>query len=227
MKLDVDLVIFDLDGTLLDTAPDIERCLNLAMKDYGLPPLSRDRVLAAIGPGGKAFQESVVPDPEHADIAAEVVRTYREYYVKSNTQLTRPFEGVVDMLDALSDAGITMAVASNKPQEQCRQIMKALGLDHYFGGIWGPEAVARPKPEPDVLHMVMDLRGAAANRTIMVGDTRNDVAAGRAAGVATVFVSWGYVAASEIDSDLIDVIIDRPTDLLGIDVAKLRRSNAA
>jgi phosphoglycolate phosphatase len=222
MKLDVDLVIFDLDGTILDTAPDIERCLNLAMKDFNLPPLSRERVLAAIGPGGKAFQESLVPEPEHADIAADVVKTYRDYYIKSNTQLTRPFEGIVDVLDTLTEAGIKMTVASNKPQEQCRQILKGLGLDHYFCGIWGPEAAARPKPEPDVLHMVMELYGATADRTIMVGDTRNDVAAGRAAGVTSVFVTWGYVDVADIDPDLIDIVVDEPSGLLDFDVAELR-----
>ena len=227
MTLDVDLAIFDLDGTLLDTAPDIERCANMAMRDFGLPELSRERVLAAIGPGGKAFARTLVPDPAHADKADDIVRVYRQYYVQQNTELTRPYEGVVPMLDALRDADVAMAVASNKPQDQCRQILSGLKLDGYFTGIWGPEAAAHPKPEPDVLHFVMNERGATPDRTIMVGDTRNDVAAGRAAGVLTVFVSWGYVPVSEIDPDLIDVVIDHPSELLELDVAELSRRSAA
>lgn len=223
MKLDVDLVIFDLDGTLLNTAPDIERCVNLAMRDYGLPPMSRERVLEIIGPGGKAFQEALVPDPKLKHKAEEIVQTYRSHYVKSNTLLTRPYDGIVDVLNTLRDNGITMYIASNKPQEQCIQILQELKLDHYFSAIYGPEATPHPKPEPNVLHLIMEQVGTTPERTVMVGDTNNDMAAGHAAGVTTVFVSWGYILESAIAPELIDVVIDTPGELLDLDIAELRR----
>ncbi len=227
MKLDVDLVIFDLDGTLLNTAPDIERCVNLAMKDYGLPAMSRERVLEIIGPGGRAFQDALVPDPKLKHKAEEIVQTYREYYTKSNTLLTRPYDGVVDVLNALRDTGVPMYVASNKPQVQCIQILQALKLDHYFRAIYGPEATPHPKPEPNVLHLIMEQTGAMPERTVMVGDTNNDMAAGHAAGVTTVFVSWGYIPESAIPPELIDVVIDTPAELLDLDIAELRRKRDA
>ena len=227
MKLDVDLVIFDLDGTILHTAPDIERCVNLAMDDFSLPHLTQEQILKAIGPGGTAFHETLVPDPALADKREEIVQRYRSYYVQQNTVLTRPFDGVVQVLDALRDAGVKMCVVSNKPQDQCRQILSGLKLDHYFLGIWGPEAVDHPKPEPDALLFAMRECGSTAERSIMVGDTINDMASGHAADVPTVFVTWGYVDESEIPPELIDVAIDDPSELLALDVAELRRKRNA
>ena len=213
-----DLVVFDLDGTLCDTAPDIGRCLNQAMEDFGLPPVPREKLLKAIGPGGTAFHRAIVPNEEALPLAEKIVDRYRSYYVKSNTVLTRPFPGIIEMLDDLRATGLTMAVASNKPQEQTRQIVRGLGLMPYFAEVVGPEAVPRPKPEPDVLHFLIERvgRGCPPGRTAMVGDTDNDMSAGRAAGVRTVFVTWGYMSESEIAPGSIDIVVSSPKELVAV-----------
>jgi len=209
-----DLLIFDLDGTLADTAPDIERCLNLAMEEFSLPPVPHERVLRAIGPGGKAFYEAILPDQSLRPMADQVVARYRAHYVRGNTVLTRPFAGVPEMLDALRRRGVRMAVASNKPQAQTKQIIVALGLSPYFAEVVGPESVEHPKPAPDMLRLVMDRCGVEPARAAMVGDTENDMGAGRSAGATTVFVAWGYLAAEEIAPGLIDRFVEHPSDLV-------------
>ena len=122
MSTEFDLIIFDLDGTLADTAPDIECALNKAMADFDRPPVPHDQVLRAIGPGGRAFYRAIMGDDDDMSLAEEVVTRYRHYYIQANTVRTRPFPGITDMLDELGARGVKMAVASNKPQPQSEQI---------------------------------------------------------------------------------------------------------
>ncbi len=221
MPLAFDLAIFDLDGTLADTAPDIERALNKAMADFGRPPIPREQVLRAIGPGGTAFYEAILPGSA-TEVAEEVVRRYREYYTVANAVHTRPFPGIVESLEHLRDAGVRMVVASNKPQPQSAQIVRGLGLARYFDGVFGPEDVERPKPEPDMLALAMNKCDVEADRAVMFGDTVNDMAAGRSAGATTAFVSWGYAPLEHIDPTLVDLTVERPSD-----VARIVEGNGA
>ena len=136
-----DLVIFDLDGTLCDTAPDIRRCLNRALGEFDMPPLSEEVLMAAIGPAGKAFLKAIVPDGVDLSLAETIVKRYRSYYEVENTVETKPFPGVVELLEDLKTAGVPQAVASNKPLGQVKTIVKGLGLEKYFIDIVGPESV--------------------------------------------------------------------------------------
>jgi len=228
MSRTYDLVIFDLDGTLCDTAPDIERCLNRAMREFGLPEVPHDRVLKAIGPGGKAFYRAILPDSivesgeDYLPLAEKIVERYRAYYTESTTELTRPFPGVLETLDDLRDLGVLVAVASNKPQEQTRKIVAELGLSRYFLEVIGPESVEHPKPEPDMPRLIMERADVSPGRTLMVGDTDNDMNAGRAAGATTVFATWGYMTQGEIDERNIDLVVERPGELVRIVVNAAR-----
>ena len=206
-----DLVIFDLDGTLCDTAPDIRRCLNRALGEFDLPPLSEEALMAAIGPAGKAFLEAIVPPGTDLELAAEIVKVYRSYYEVENTVETKPFPGVVELLDGLKAAGIPQAVASNKPLGQVETIVKGLNLRDYFIDVVGPESVTNAKPDPEMLHLVMSEAGAAPERTMMVGDTHNDMTSGKNAGVTTVFVDWGY--ANGVAPETIDVHVKSPDEI--------------
>ena len=227
-----DLVIFDLDGTLCDTAPDIERCLNRAMREFGLPEVPRDRVLKAIGPGGRGFYQAIMPEDmvsrgeDYLPLAEKVVERYRAHYTASTTELTRPFPGVVEALDALREMGVAMAVASNKPQAQTRKIVAELGLNPYFHEVIGPESVARPKPMADMLVFLIDRTHSARNRTLVVGDTDNDMLAGRAARVTTAFVTWGYRALAEMDRGTIDIVAGSPWELVEIAAGASRKAPA-
>ena len=218
MSLRYELAVFDLDGTLCDTAPDIGRCLDRAMADFGLPPVPRDKLLRAIGPGGTAFHRAIMPSEEAMPLAGKIVERYRGYYMKENTELTRPFPGIVEMLEECHGVGLSMAVASNKPQEQTRQIVTNLGLDRFFFDVAGPESVALPKPAPDIIHRLMEWEGAIRSPqcSAMVGDTDNDMNAGRAAGVTTVFVTWGYMAQFDILSENIDRVVSTPSELASV-----------
>jgi phosphoglycolate phosphatase len=208
-----DLAIFDLDGTLADTAPDIERALNKAMADFGRPPVPHERVLRSIGAGAKASCEAILPG-EDLERAAEIVTRYREYYDAANTVWTQPFAGIDGALEALRAGGVKMAVASNKRQPQSEQIIRELGLMGYFSDVFGPEDVERPKPEPDMLKLTMERCGVGPDRSVMVGDTVYDVAAGRASGATTALVTWGYVPVDEIDRTLVDRVVSSPRELV-------------
>ena len=209
-----DLVIFDLDGTLFDTAPDIGRCLNRALAEFGLPPFPEERVKEVIGPAGKAFFQAIVPDEKDLPLAQKIVELYRSYYVVSNTELTRPFPGVKETLDTLRSLGVKMSVASNKPVGQVRNIIVGLGFAEYFEFVLGPEDVTNPKPDPEMLHRVMENSGVAPERTLMVGDTHNDMTSGKAAGATTVFVTWGY--SNDVDPATIDVRVSKPEDIIPV-----------
>ncbi len=206
-----DLVIFDLDGTLCDTAPDIRRCLNRALREFDLPPLSEKALMAAIGPAGKAFLRAIVPEGTDLTLAERIVKVYRGYYEVENTVETKPFPGVIELLEALKVLGIAQAVASNKPLGQVETIVDGLGLRDYFIDVVGPESVAKPKPDPEMLHLVMREAGAEPGRTLMVGDTHNDMTSGRNAGAKTVFVDWGY--AKDVDPSTIDVHVRTPAEI--------------
>jgi 2-phosphoglycolate phosphatase len=211
--MNYDLVIFDLDGTLLDTAPDIGRCLNRALTEHDLSTFSRERLLSVIGPAGRAFYSAIVgsDDDDKIELAKQVVKEYRAYYWEGLVEETRPFPGVTEMLDRLKELGVTMAVASNKPEAQVRKIVSGLGLDHYFAQIVGPESVENAKPDPEVIHLMMKRCDSTPERTMMVGDTHNDVSSGHSAGVTTVFVKWGY--QSDVDRDLIDAEISDAAEI--------------
>ena len=221
--MNYDLVIFDLDGTLFDTAPDIGRCLNKALKEFDLPPFPEERIKEVIGPAGKAFYQAILPSEDMLPMAEKIVERYRSYYVVSNTELTRPFAGVKEMLETLMEMGVKMSVASNKPVGQVKNIVTGLGFLDYFDFIYGPEDVTNAKPDPEMLHLVMNGSEIAAEKTLMIGDTHNDMASGRAAGATTVFVEWGY--SKDVDPATIDYRITDPAEIVRIVNGTLTEAN--
>jgi phosphoglycolate phosphatase len=160
------LAIFDLDGTLVDSAPDLHAALDRLMAARGLPPFGRAEVIGMVGDGARALVERALASRGQAfDQAA---------------------------LDALAEAGWRLAVCTNKPEAAARELLSALGLMPRFATLAGGDSVPARKPDPAHLRAVIAAAGCAPDGAVMIGDHRNDVAAARGAGIPCVFVGWGY-----------------------------------
>jgi len=189
------LVVFDLDGTLVDSARDLAAGVNdmLARLVPGTPPLSESEVRGFIGEGARLLvtrslaHRGLAHDPEDA------LRVFLDAYRARLLETTRPYPGVVEVLDALSSH--TLAVLTNKPGDLSRTIVDGLGLASRFARVYGSGDVPR-KPNPAGLVRLMAETGHAPVDTVMVGDSAVDVLTGRAAGVRTVGVTFGFAPAS-------------------------------
>lgn len=176
-------VVFDLDGTLIDSLPDIVASFRAAFRDQGLPAPSEGDVRARVGRPLEAMIAAYAPD-RVADVAA----AYRRIYPARFLDTTAPFPGVLETLAALRARGVRTAVATTKRTAMARDLVSAVGLAPYLDHVQGTDDLPA-KPAPDVVWAA--LRAVAAEGTWMVGDTVHDLEAGRAAGLATYGVTWG------------------------------------
>jgi phosphoglycolate phosphatase len=196
-----DAVVFDLDGTLVDTFEDLRGAVNAVRAARGLPPLALDEVRRHVGLGVRALLAGTLPPggPGDADAArADFLAHYRAHLVDA----TRPYPGVVRTLDALSGCGLRLAVLSNKPQAATVELLDRLGLSRYLaGGAWGGGRLPAMKPDPAALRGVLDALGVPPGRALMVGDSDVDLATARAAGVRSVLVRTGLWETARLDAD--------------------------
>jgi phosphoglycolate phosphatase len=215
-------LLFDLDGTLVDSAPDLAAALNRLLAEEGRSALGLDQVKAMIGDGVAKLVERAVaatgPAFEAPELARAVAR-YSAYYEAAASVETRPFPGVVATLDGLIDAGWGLAVCTNKPQAATLAVLKDLNLAPYFESVVGGDALPVRKPDGGHLLGALERMAGAPERAVMVGDGRNDVLAARDAGIPVVLVSYGYgaQAARRLGPDrVIDAFAELPAALAGL-----------
>ena len=206
-------IIFDLDGTLVDTAPDVLQSANHTLRKLGMREITLEEARRSIGPGPDNFARIVLPEGQ-LHRYDEFIRLFRQHYRDHCLDTTRPFPGVPEVLEAL--VGVPKAVASNKPREYTQAILQALELSRHFDTVVGPEDVARVKPAPDMLLLAARRLGVDPAQTLMVGDTDNDVLAARSAGMPVCAVTWGYSPEEHLRSLHPDFLIDEPFQLLEI-----------
>ncbi len=182
-------ILFDLDGTLVDTRSDIERCINLALEEMGETLLSPQQARKAIGPGREEFLQTILGD-KAASRGDLFLRIFRREYTIHCLDTTSPFPGIPDLLETLSDR--TLIVATNKPAVTARQILEGLNLLSHMDLMISAEEVALPKPHPDILLLALEKARVLAEETLFVGDTAHDLLAGRAASVPFCAALYGY-----------------------------------
>ncbi|MBI1853789.1 MAG: phosphoglycolate phosphatase [Planctomycetes bacterium] len=207
-----DAVLFDLDGTLVDSLPDIAATANRTLAAFGLPPLDVETVRGFVGYGVKHLVEGCFAG-RIAD-TDEALRVFRQFYLERPCERTRAYPAVRETLDAL--AGVSLAIVTNKPQAVSEAVLEQLGLRHYFTLIVGGDALPLRKPDPLPIVHVMERLGSTATRTILVGDGIPDAQAGRAAGVAVCLVGYGYASRAELTATHPDFFIERFAELLPI-----------
>jgi len=185
------LAVFDLDGTLVDSAPDIHAALDRLMTTQNLPGFTRAEVIAMVGDGVKVLLERALAarglpfDPARHD---EFLRDYTAHAAVE----TRPFDGIPEALDALQSQGWRLAVCTNKPEAAAREVLNALGLMDRLEALGAGDTFAVRKPDPGHLLGTIAAAGGNLANTVMIGDHHNDVQAARAAGIPCVFAGWGY-----------------------------------
>jgi phosphoglycolate phosphatase len=206
-------ILFDLDGTLVDSAADIARAANAAREALGYAPLRVETVKSYIGDGVDVLIARLVR-PEHVARAKEV---FRVRYARCLLESTRPYPGVEAVLARLRAAGRALAVVSNKPQAPTEAILRGLGLARHFGAVVGGDGRAGRKPEPGpFLEALRAIGGAPGKEALVVGDGRNDVAGARAAGLEVCAVTYGIGDAAEVSALAPDYVIGSIEELLAI-----------
>ena len=190
------LLVFDLDGTLVDSLPDLTNALNTVLHENGYAPLSRAEVSPMVGDGvpplvARAFAARGAA----ASLASAVLPRYIEIYEANATALTRPYPGVRDTLAALRRGGYRSAVCTNKLQQATLQVLAGLDLAALFDGVAGGDRYAVRKPDPGHLLGLIGELGGDRRRAVMIGDSENDAAVAHAAAVPLVLMRYGYARA--------------------------------
>jgi len=207
--MSIQLIIFDLDGTLIDSRVDITNALNYALKRYAFAQLSVEDTVKMIGEGISRLIEKVVGERE-ASIKADVTERFLTYYTQHILDYTREYPGVRDTLEKLGS--YQKAVISNKNESLSKMVLKGLGLLHHFDVIIGSDTTPERKPSPlPILRLLTELH-VQSGEAVIVGDSNYDVDAGKAAGITTVAVTYGYRPREVIAHA--DYLIDTMTDLV-------------
>ncbi len=184
-------IVFDLDGTLVDSVPDLAAALNRLFATRGLAPLADAEVAPMVGDGvPKLLERAFAARGLACDAAA--LAAYNEDYAGRASELTRVFPEVAETLPLLAAAGWRLAVCTNKPLAPARALLDALGLGGYFAAIGAGDSFPVRKPDPAHLAATLAAAGGSPAAALMVGDHRNDLAAAAGLGVPAVFAAWGY-----------------------------------
>lgn len=191
--------MLDLDGTLVDTLGDFVAVLHLMLADLGLPPVSREFVEHTIGRGGEHLVRQTLAhagaDPALFDRAWAL---YQRHYAAVNGEHAAVYPGVVEGLAALRGLGLPLAVLTNKPAAPARELLRRKGLAGYFAQVFGGDDFPKKKPDPLPLLNTCEALGTPPSATWMIGDSRNDAEAARAAGCPLVLVTYGYNHGEDI-----------------------------
>jgi phosphoglycolate phosphatase len=215
----MNLLIFDLDGTLVDSKLDLVHSVNAARGLMNLPPISGELVSSYVGNGAPVLMRRALgPEASEADVARGL-EFFLSYYRTHMLDNTRLYPGVKEALDLLRDAGVKMAVLTNKPVRFSRSIVEGLGLKHHFFQIYGGNSFEQKKPDPIGIETLLGESGLARERTIMVGDSGVDVQTARNAKVQACGVSYGFQPESFVEyppdfvvddmSELVDYVVSR------------------
>jgi len=193
----IKLVIFDLDGTLIDSLPDIADALNRVLRDYGKEPLALNEVRLLVGKGARSLVERALPEADDTQVDQALER-YLGYNLANIVDQTRPYPGVPETLKELVGRGFPLCVLSNKNVALCREVLADLGLAGLIPAVYGADSFPYRKPSPEPVLALLNEYGVGAREAVLVGDSINDMAAGQGAGVYTVGCSYGYGEPEEL-----------------------------
>ncbi|MGE5260324.1 MAG: HAD-IA family hydrolase [Actinomycetota bacterium] len=200
-------IVFDLDGTLVDTAPDLTHALNYALARQGQPPVSAETGRALVGMGALVMIEEGL---RRAGVTADLqsmLGDFLAHYEANIAAESRPFPGAVQALDRLRGEGATLAVCTNKRESLSRRLLQELALEGYFSAIAGRDTFPVAKPDPGHLTDTIRLAGGDPSRAVMIGDSDVDVRTAKAASVPVILVSFGY-AAEKVEDLPREAVID-------------------
>ncbi|WP_092366678.1 phosphoglycolate phosphatase [Phytopseudomonas seleniipraecipitans] len=212
------LVMFDLDGTLVDSVPDLATAVDRMLAELGREPAGVEQVRRWVGNGARVLvRRALAGGIEHgavSDAETEVaLARFLDIYADCHELITL-YPGVHELLEALSTAAVELAVVTNKPERFVAPLLEQVGLGGYFRWIIGGDTLPQQKPDPAALLQVMHLAGVSNLQSLFVGDSRSDVLAARAAGVPCVAVSYGYNHGRPVAEEEPDRVVDSLAELL-------------
>lgn len=211
------LILFDLDGTLLDTAPDLGLALNMQRERHGLPPLPQSTIRPYASHGSKGLLSiGFGLTPQHVNFA-DMREEYLNIYDQVMTQSPVLFDGMQVLLTELDNRGLRWGIVTNKPRRFTEPILKKIGLQHRAACVVCGDDMLRAKPYPDTLLKACELTGVPAEACIYVGDAERDIQAGKAAGMRTVISMYGYIDSTDQPLEWeSDYLIQHPNELLAL-----------
>ena len=208
--------IFDLDGTLTNTLESMTYSVNLTLKEMGLSQITKDQCRMFVGNGARVLIEEslkVSGDPKASRIE-EGMKIYGRIFDQNCTYHVTPYEGIPEMLKALKDRGIHLAVLSNKPDRQTVKVVKEIFGDNIFDYAQGQKDGIRRKPAPDGVWYLMEQMQVSKEECLYIGDSEVDAATGKNAGLKTIGVLWGFRDRKTLETAGADPLIERPEELL-------------
>ena len=213
----VEAILFDLDGTLTDSAPDLAIAVDTMMQQLGLPPRGENKVRQWVGNGAENLIRRALADDIAGNAPADLVNAarplFKAAYADNLCVHTRLYPGVLEGLQALRARGLRMACITNKPAEFAVPLLEKIGIAEFFETVIGGECTPNKKPAPDALLLAAQRLGVDIGRALMVGDSMNAVGAARNAGCPVVAVPYGYNHGHDIHDARPDAVIDSIADL--------------
>ena len=213
----IELVIFDLDGTLIDSRLDLVHSVNAALRHIARPELPEDVIAGYVGDGAPVLIQRALGGEEVSEkVVREGLEYFLSYYREHKLDHTTVYPGIAEGLAAIQNSGNgvprKLAVLSNKPVNPSRAIVEALGLGRFFSQVYGGNSFASKKPDPEGARKLLDEYGVAAERAAIVGDSHVDILTGQNAGMYTVGVTYGF-APHTLEEEPPDVLVDSPGEL--------------
>ncbi len=207
-----DLYVFDLDGTLVDTLGDITTAVNSALNDLEYDPLAPNQVKRLLGFGTQYMMSGAMKTDKPA-LLTKAEQLFKQYYREVGLQTTKPFPGIIQTLESIKDNGSKLAIATNKPTEGAYQILNGLGLTSTFGIIIAGDSLSIQKPDPEVLHHILEHFKMDVEKAVMIGDMDVDMITGKNAGTATAAVTWGYGSLPRLKATSPDFVLERVEEI--------------
>ncbi|RLA13614.1 MAG: phosphoglycolate phosphatase [Gammaproteobacteria bacterium] len=216
----IDTLLFDLDGTLIDSVPDLTNSANFALRHIGLPERSEVEIRSWVGNGVDLLihrtitgsLDGLAPTNQHQ----QAKQYFYEWYSAHSADLSRRYPGVIDTLNRLHSAGFKLACVTNKPERFTQPLLDHFQIGHLFNAVVGGDSTATRKPDPEPLFHAVQLLGSSVTTSVMIGDSINDFQAAKNAKMASIMVTWGYDQGIDLAELAPAAVIDDMTTLLKI-----------
>ena len=207
-----DAVIFDLDGTLTDTLEDLKNSVNFAMREFGFPERTTDEVRSFVGNGVKRLIDLSVPENTSEEVSAECLSVFKSFYKDNSLVSTKPYDGIIPMLEKLKKDGVKTAVVTNKMHEAAVDIVNLFFGELIDVAIGQIDGVAQ-KPQPDGIYSALEKLGVSKEKSIYVGDSEVDCITAKNAGIPCIGVTWGFRDREILVGNGADFIINFPEEI--------------
>lgn len=208
-----DAVIFDLDGTLTDTLGDLRNSVNYALNQFGFPERSLDEVRSFVGNGVRRLIYLSVPGNTSEEVSEKCLDVFKEYYKENSLVETKPYDGIIEMIEKLRKDGVKTAVVTNKMHEAAEDIVRI-----FFGNLidvtLGQVDGVAQKPQPDGINLVLEKLGVSKEKAVYVGDSEVDCITAKNAEIPCIGVTWGFRDRDVLIENGADIIVDSPEDII-------------